>query len=157
MTADALARAVGITENAVRKLEAGSSKEPRFSTGLRLAAALDAPPGMLLGGPRAKASGAPDLAFIISSIRAIRPELESRGIAHVSVFGSVARGDASRKSDVDLIVQPKDALTFSLVELGHVSDILQKVSQPKVDVLTLKTVQMARFGEEALKEAVVVF
>ena len=157
LTADALARSVGITENALRKLEAGDSKEPRFSTGLRLARALDTQPQTILTGHRTKASAAPDLAAVIQQIRRNRSKLEKLGIAHLSIFGSVARGDATAKSDVDVAVEPKSEVTFSLVDLGLVSDSLQEALATRVDVHTLMTIQMARFGERALEEAVLVF
>ena len=157
LTADALARSVGITENALRKLEAGDSKEPRFSTGLRLAIALDAQPQMLLHGLRTRTSGAPDLAGIIRAIRLVRPKLEELGVAHLSIFGSVARGDATVRSDVDVVVEPKSEVTFSLVDVGLVSDSLQEALPITVDVHTLNTIRLARFGQEALEEAVSVF
>ena len=49
LTALELARRVGITENAIRKLESGDSKEPRLSTALLLADALDVDPDFVYG------------------------------------------------------------------------------------------------------------
>ncbi len=43
-----------------------------------------------------------DTASVIAAIRARRPEFEARGVTHVYLFGSHARGEAGPGSDVDL-------------------------------------------------------
>lgn len=42
---------------------------------------------------------------VINLLRAHEKELRSAGIVHLRVFGSVARGEASPSSDVDLMVE----------------------------------------------------
>ena len=39
---------------------------------------------------------------ILRTLRALQPQLHAAGVAHVSVFGSVARGEDTASSDVDL-------------------------------------------------------
>jgi hypothetical protein len=39
---------------------------------------------------------------VLRTLRALEPELRAEGIRHVSVFGSVARGEDTVASDVDL-------------------------------------------------------
>lgn len=39
---------------------------------------------------------------ILMTLRALEPDLRARGVRHVSVFGSVARGEDTLNSDVDL-------------------------------------------------------
>lgn len=39
---------------------------------------------------------------ILRTLRALEPTLRAEGVRHVSVFGSVARGEDSSASDVDL-------------------------------------------------------
>jgi predicted nucleotidyltransferase/DNA-binding Xre family transcriptional regulator len=159
LTADALARSVGITENAIRKLEAGDSKEPRFSTGLRIASTLRVDPGKLVRGrPVATAiRPGPELASAIQRIRENRGRLKQRGVAHVSIFGSVARGDATASSDIDIIVKPAEPRPFTLIDLGFVSDILRDILGAKVDVLTYESVRQSRFAQRAQEEAVIAF
>lgn len=159
MTADALARSCGITENAVRKLESGDSKEPRFTTGLKIASTLGVNPQTLIDG-RSRPSSAQavtDLASVIQRIRGARSRLEGMRVAHVAVFGSVARGEAKAGSDVDIMVEPADTTGLSLVELGAVSEMLEDIVEARVDVLTAGTVRMSRFKCEVEKEAVVAF
>lgn len=157
MTALELASRVGLTENAIRKLEAGDSKEPRFSTGLRIARELDVAPEALTGDEVREKSGRPELAAIIRRIRGHRADLVKRGIAHVRVFGSVARGDARTDSDIDVMLEPAAGARFSLVDLADTEVLLQRVLSHKVDALTVKTLEKAPFAESAFNEAVDVF
>lgn len=39
---------------------------------------------------------------VLSTLRALEPELREAGVRHISVFGSVARGEDTASSDVDL-------------------------------------------------------
>jgi uncharacterized protein len=39
---------------------------------------------------------------VLSTLRALEPELRAVGVRHISVFGSVARGEDTAASDVDL-------------------------------------------------------
>ena len=39
---------------------------------------------------------------ILCTLRALQPQLHAAGVAHMSVFGSVARGEDTASSDVDL-------------------------------------------------------
>src|SRR5581483_2675187 len=52
-----------------------------------------------------KESNAPiALADALETLRANRTALEELGVVHAGVFGSVARGEAGPKSDVDVLV-----------------------------------------------------
>lgn len=62
------------------------------------------------------------------------PVLKTHGVARASVFGSVARGDAGEKSDVDILVkfsQPKGMIAYS----RFVNDLSSTLGR-EVDVLT---------------------
>ena len=41
---------------------------------------------------------------VLRTLRELEPELQAQGVRHVSVFGSVARGEDQANSDVDLAV-----------------------------------------------------
>lgn len=43
-------------------------------------------------------------AEVLRTLRALEPELRAAGVRHVSVFGSVARGEDTLASDVDLAI-----------------------------------------------------
>jgi len=54
---------------------------------------------------------------LLSVLRGHEAELRARGVEALTVFGSVARGDATECSDVDLAVQP--GATFSTGGFDH--------------------------------------
>lgn len=49
---------------------------------------------------------------VVASLRDISGDLRARGIRHLWVFGSVARGDAADASDIDLLVEFEKPPTF---------------------------------------------
>jgi predicted nucleotidyltransferase len=65
---------------------------------------------------------------VIAKLREHEPELKASGIARLSLFGSVARGDNNPSSDVDLMAEFDRAKRFSLFSLSgvrlQISDIL---------------------------------
>ncbi len=64
---------------------------------------------------------APKLAEVVARLREHAPELRARGVRHLYVFGSVARGDARVNSDVDLAIEVDPRSDFSLITLGSVA------------------------------------
>lgn len=159
LTAAELARKTGVTENAIRKLESGDSKEPRFTTAMRIADALGVAPNFISGHAHAtrRMGSAPDLALVIKQIRQRRQALTERGVAHVRVFGSVARGDAGPKSDIDVIIEPAQSARFTLFDLEATRRILTDALDRQVDVVTDRTVRRSRFAETTELEAVSAF
>jgi hypothetical protein len=164
LTAAALASRVGVTENAIRKLEAGDSREPRFSTGLRIARALDVDPQQIAGDAIAvsylrtdEQSIVPDLATVIQRIREQRRALLKEGIEHAAVFGSVARGEATAASDVDIIVHPIPSARFSLFNLARVEEILRRALGRDVDVVTGRMAARPTLREATERDAVHAF
>ena len=55
---------------------------------------------------------------VIATLRAHEAELHQAGIRHLSLFGSVARGDARADSDVDLLVDLDPEARIGLFALG---------------------------------------
>jgi hypothetical protein len=58
---------------------------------------------------------------LVSELRALRPDFAGQGVVHMTLFGSRARGDNLPHSDVDLMIEVDAGRKFSLVELSHVS------------------------------------
>jgi predicted nucleotidyltransferase len=156
MTAAGLATAAGVTENAVRKIESGDSSEPRFLTGVRMACALGISP-LILAGEAVAGSGAPELALVIRSIRSIREQLEAEGIEHVDIFGSVARGDATAESDIDLILSPRPGARFDLFNLNGAANLVEDLVNRKVDVVTKRTAETSKRLAGVLEDSVRAF
>ena len=74
-----------------------------------------------------------------------------RGASNVRVFGSVARGEADSKSDIDLLVDLEPGR--SLFDLGGLLMDLQELLGHKVDVVTERGLR-ERIRERVLKEAI---
>ena len=70
-----------------------------------------------------------------STIRPIRTRLRSAGVRRLGVFGSVARGEANERSDVDVLVgfTPQ---ARTLDNLLAVAEALEQVFHRKVDLVT---------------------
>lgn len=67
----------------------------------------------------------------------IKPVLLKYGVTKSDIFGSYARGDHIKKSDVDILVElPKG----SLFDLIHLQNELEEVLQKDVDVVTYDSV-----------------
>jgi predicted nucleotidyltransferase len=73
------------------------------------------------------------------------------GAYDVRVFGSVARGEAGKASDIDLLVKLEPGR--SLMDLGGLLYDLQKLLGVEVDVVTEKGLR-PRIREQVLREAV---
>jgi len=69
----------------------------------------------------------------------------------VRVFGSVARGDNTENSDLDLLIKPKPGC--SLFELGGLLEDLQDLLGCRVDLVTDDGLK-PRLRERVLKEAI---
>jgi predicted nucleotidyltransferase len=54
---------------------------------------------------------------VIATLRAHEAQLRKTGIRHLSLFGSVARGDAEANSDVDLAAEFDPAAEMDLIRL----------------------------------------
>jgi uncharacterized protein len=91
----------------------------------------------------------------IEELRARREEIlrvaARRGARHVRVFGSVARGDADERSDVDFLVDLEQGR--SLFDLGGLLMDLQELLGRRVDVVTERGLK-ARIRDRVLEEAV---
>jgi predicted nucleotidyltransferase len=93
---------------------------------------------------------------IIVKLRQHEAELKREGIVRLSLFGSVARGDASVGSDVDLMAEFDAAKKFTILSRVHLENRIADMLGMKVDLAHLA---MLRDGilERAIREAVLVF
>lgn len=76
----------------------------------------------------------PQLADVVARLRDHAPELRRRGVRHLYVFGSVARGDARVDSDIDLVVEVDPTSSFSLITLGSVAADVEEWLDRGVDL-----------------------
>ena len=65
------------------------------------------------------------------------PVLRSFGVSRASVFGSVARGEAGEKSDIDLLV--RFGKPIGMIEYMRFVERMEKVLERPVDIVTEKS------------------
>jgi predicted nucleotidyltransferase len=90
---------------------------------------------------------------IIEKLRAHRTELCAAGIVHLRLHGSVARGEASLNSDVDLIAEFEPGRRFTLIDMVKLENRLRDLLGVKVDLSpanTLKEPVRRRAEREAM-------
>ncbi|NOR85241.1 hypothetical protein GQ473_03925 [archaeon] len=83
----------------------------------------------------------------------IVPVLKRNGVVRAGIFGSYARGEATKKSDVDILIEVKKAKKFSLFDLVRVELELRKNLKKNVDLLTYNGIN-PRLEDRILAEEV---
>jgi predicted nucleotidyltransferase len=72
---------------------------------------------------------------VIATLRAHEVELRHAGIRHLSLFGSVARGDAAEDSDIDLAAEFDPAATMDLIRLVALERQIGETLGRRVEIL----------------------
>lgn len=93
---------------------------------------------------------------VISILREHEPELKAAGIVHLRLFGSVARGDASRASDIDLMADLDQTKSYTLVSVGRLETRLRDILGVKVDLSSADWMREP-VRTRAIREAVLAF
>jgi uncharacterized protein len=156
LTQAQLAEQLGTTQSAIARLESGAVT-PTVETLGRLGEALELKFEIAPGG-ELKTLSCPLRGMTLEQLRRLRPEIlriaRKSGVSNVRVFGSVARGDADARSDVDLVVDIDERLTgfdyFGL--LGDLEEAFSNLLGRKVDIMDARS--LGRLSEAALREAV---
>jgi hypothetical protein len=91
---------------------------------------------------------------ILAILRTHAPELKSAGLVHLRLFGSVARGEATAHSDVDLLADFSRRIT--LVTVGGIESRLADLLGTKVDLSSANWMREP-VRTRALREAVLAF
>ena len=75
-----------------------------------------------------------NLQKILQILRQHKPELQRKyPVSRLGVFGSYARGEASEKSDIDVMVVFSEPVGLAFVDLA---DELEKILKMKVDLVS---------------------
>lgn len=70
---------------------------------------------------------------VISELQQLKPELTRQfGVTRIGLFGSYARGENGRESDIDVVVELTEPDLFALV---HIKDVLEHNFNHSVDVI----------------------
>jgi len=97
-----------------------------------------------------------DKGHVIETLRQHERELKAAGIVHLRLFGSVARGEASALSDVDLIAEFDRSKRLTLFGMARLENRLSDLLGVKVDLSSAGSMK-ERVRARALHEAVHAF
>ena len=93
---------------------------------------------------------------VINKLRAHEPELKAAGIVRLAVFGSVARGDNSPESDVDLLADFDKTKRYTLLTIGRLENRLADLLGTRVDLSSPEWLKES-VKNQVLREAVLAF
>jgi predicted nucleotidyltransferase len=91
---------------------------------------------------------------VLARLHELAPRLRARGITHLSLFGSVARGEAGPESDLDLLIEIDRESRFSLFDVVDLQDELEAIfGRPTHFAFAMRP----WLREEILEEAIPIF
>ena len=93
------------------------------------------------------------LKILGDNIEVLRQEF---GVAHLDIFGSVARDEAGTESDIDILVEFLPDARISLFEFSGLRIRLEEIVGIKVDLGTVSTLKK-QLEERVLREKIRVF
>lgn len=152
LTQAELARRAGLTQSVISAYESGA-RQPSLPTLTRLVAATGLELAISVREPvpaRARLTG-PLGRRVMQHRRALKRAASSREASNLRVFGSVARGEETADSDVDLLVDL--APGTGLLGLAALERDLSEILDAKVDVVPASDLKPGVAGE-VLDEAV---
>src|SRR5947209_12363913 len=82
-----------------------------------------------------------DAAQIARRVALLRPELSALRIKSLSLFGSVARGEAKEGSDLDFLVEFEGPATFD--RYMDLKELLEREFETAVDLVTVRALTPA--------------
>ena len=93
-----------------------------------------------------------DKEMILQSLRRYKSLLENKyGVSKLGIFGSVARGDIKETSDVDVVIEIRNADPFVLLDI---KEELTKLLGCKVDLIRLRE-NMNSFLKKRIEKEVI--
>lgn len=97
---------------------------------------------------------------VLRTLRALEPELRAAGVRHISMFGSVARGDDTGNSDVDLALDlAPDTTPRGLQFVAYIERLKQRLATAlsrDVDIVVLPA-RRRELSEALSREAISAF
>ena len=97
-----------------------------------------------------------DRETVIATLKAHEAELRGLGIRRLSLFGSVARGEAGPDSDVDLAAELDRSRRIGLFEYGGMAHRLEELVGTRVDLIT-EPIGKERLRRRVEQDRVLVF
>ena len=93
---------------------------------------------------------------IIEKLRERQADLRAQGVAHAALFGSVARGDDSPDSDIDILVDLDPAIVVTVFDYAGVKEFIAGMFDRPVDVVSRESLK-PRVQPKATADAIYAF
>jgi uncharacterized protein len=93
---------------------------------------------------------------VIARLKAYERELRAAGVIQLSLFGSVARGEAGPESDVDVAVKLDPSHRIDLFQFYGLAERLESLLDAKVDLIS-EPVERAALRERIERDRARVF
>jgi predicted nucleotidyltransferase len=97
-----------------------------------------------------------DKGTVLDTLRLHEMELRAAGIEHLRLFGSVARGDQTLSSDVDLLADFDRSSRRTLITMIHLENRLTDLLGTRVELTPADGMKEA-VRARALREAILAF
>ena len=94
---------------------------------------------------------------VLRILRAHESDIRAQGVSRLRLFGSMARGEAGPESDVDLIADIDRGVSFSVLDLVGLQDLLRDLVGREVDVGTTVAKMRPRMRLHFETDAIEVF
>jgi predicted nucleotidyltransferase len=78
---------------------------------------------------------------IIRTLKAHEAELRGRGVEHVALFGSVARGEGNPDSDIDIMLDLDPAARVTAFDYAEIVEYVRKLLGGRADVANRETLK----------------
>ena len=100
----------------------------------------------------------PTLDYVLETLRRHEAALRERGIVHIAVFGSIVRGEADKRSDLDLAIDVDASRRLGVIGFAGLIGVLAEMFAPyRVDVVERSGTGEAYVRENYEREAVRAF
>ncbi|MGD0868742.1 MAG: nucleotidyltransferase domain-containing protein [Bryobacteraceae bacterium] len=81
------------------------------------------------------------LSDVLQTLRTHQNELRLLGVSHAAVFGSVARGEASANSDIDVLVELDEDRPMGVFEYARLKLYINQLLDGAGDVVNRRTLK----------------
>jgi hypothetical protein len=93
---------------------------------------------------------------VLTTLRSHEGELRRFGVSHAAVFGSVARGEATEESDIDVLVELDDGRPMGIFEYAKLKLYINEILPAAGDVVNRRTLKPL-LRDSILRDAVHAF
>ena len=78
---------------------------------------------------------------VLETLRTHESELRLLGVSHAAVFGSLARGEASADSDIDVLVERDEDRSMGIFEYARLKLYINELLDGASDVVNRRTLK----------------